>query len=121
MSDSKTTIQQIKSIVKKFVNDRDWEQYQSPKNLSMALAVEGSELMEIYQWTTTDDSRSLHSDAKKNQDISDELADIAVYLFSLCNVLGVDLSEAVESKMKKNNEKYPVELSKGKPINSRII
>lgn len=104
-------IKKIKEIIKKFSEDRDWEQFHSPKNLSMALSVEASELLEIFQWLTEEESYKL-SDSKK-QHTKEEVADIAIYLLRICMKLDINLEEAILEKMKKNEEKYPVEKVKG--------
>ena len=114
MSDPDTSIQQLKDKIKEFVKERDWEQYHSPKNLSMSLSVEAAELMEHFQWLTSEQSHQLKDDPIKKAELEEELADIAVYLLNLCNVLDVDLSEAIRNKMAQNSEKYPAELVKGK-------
>jgi NTP pyrophosphatase (non-canonical NTP hydrolase) len=80
----------------------------------MSLAIEVAELMEVFQWLTIEASYELKNDTKKMAEVKDELADVAVYLFNLSNVLNIDLSKAIEDKLIKNSEKYPVELVKGK-------
>lgn len=108
---TKMEINKIKNILKKFSEDRDWEQFHSPKNLAMALSVEASELVEIFQWLTEEQSYNL-SDSKK-QHTKEEIADIAIYLLRICMKLDIDLEEAILEKMKKNEEKYPVDKVKG--------
>ena len=97
-----------------FVKDRDWEKFHSPKNLSMALTVEASELLEIFQWQKESDI----FDSKINdvivQDTKDEVADIFYYLLRICQKMDINLEEAFWDKMKKNKIKYPVEDFKGK-------
>ncbi|MFW3338154.1 nucleotide pyrophosphohydrolase [Aliarcobacter butzleri] len=104
-------IKKIEKVLKQFSQERDWEQFHSPKNLSMALSVEASELVEIFQWLTEEQSYTL-SDSKK-QHTKEEVADIAIYLLRICMKLDIDLEEAILEKMKKNEEKYPVEKVKG--------
>jgi dCTP diphosphatase len=104
-------IKKIEKVLKQFSEERDWEQFHSPKNLSMALSVETSELVEIFQWLTEEQSYTL-SDSKK-QHTKEEVADIAIYLLRICMKLDIDLEEAIFEKMKKNEEKYPVEKVKG--------
>jgi len=114
MSDQNASIQELKDKIKSFVKERDWEQYHSPKNLSMSLAIEVAELMEIFQWLTIEQSKEVAIDPVQKEKIQDEIADIAVYLLNLCNVLDVDISDAIIAKLKKNEKKYPAELVKGK-------
>lgn len=97
--------------LRKFAADRDWDQFHSPKNLTMALSVEVAELMEHFQWLTEQQSVAL--DAKTKAAIIDEIADIQVYLVRLADKLGVDILQAVEQKMQKNEAKYPVDKVKG--------
>jgi dCTP diphosphatase len=104
-------INEIKMALRKFASDRDWDQFHSPKNLTMALSVEVAELMEHFQWLSEQQSAEL--DAKTKAAIVDEIADIQVYLVRLADKLGVDILQAVEQKMQKNEEKYPVDKVKG--------
>ena len=101
----------IKKEIKEFVDERDWEQFHTPKNLSMALSVEASELVEIFQWLTPEEST--HPDQKQTQSIQSEVADIAMYLIRICQILEIDLESAIQEKIIQNENKYPIELSKG--------
>ena len=114
MNDNDTRIKALKNFVGRFVKERKWERYHVPKNLSMSIAIESAELMEVFQWLTNEQSMALKKDKKKKPEIEDEIADIAIYLLSLCNVLDVDLSKAISKKIKKNNKKYPVFTVKGR-------
>ena len=114
MSDQSTTIADLRSIVRDFVTERDWEQFHSPKNLSMALAIEAAELMEHFQWITIEASREITADAAKQQAVGDELADVLCYVLAMANELNLDLSEGLRQKMVKNREKYPVEVIRGR-------
>jgi len=113
MNDNKTTIETLKKQLKKFVDERDWNQFHSPKNMSMGIAIEAAELMEFFQWS--DAQQSFEIFAKKREEIEHEIADIAVYTLMFCAENNIDLSTAIEKKMKLNAKKYPVEKSKGKP------
>ena len=101
----------IQNQLQKFASERDWEQYHSPKNLYMAVSVEASELVEIFQWLTLEESN--FPDQKQLASIRSEVADIAMYLIRFCDVLEINLEEAIEEKFIENGNKYPVELSKG--------
>ncbi len=110
-NDTKITISELKELVKNFVSARQWENFHTLKNLSMALSVESSELMELLLWTDSGHKHSLSSDERlkeKRQEIENEIADIFCYLLSFCNTAHIDLSKAVIHKMKLNAEKYPV-------------
>ena len=104
-------ISKIQKQLSNFASERDWEKFHSQKNLSMALRVEDSELVEIYQWLTLEESN--FPDQKQLASIRSEVADIAMYLISFCDVLEINLEEAIEEKFIENGNKYPVELSKG--------
>jgi len=104
-------IKQIQEQLSEFASDRDWEQFHTPKNLTMALSVEASELVEIFQWLTPEQSSNLND--KQINAVNEEVADVAIYLLRLCDVLGINLSDVVENKIKVNGDKYPVDLSKG--------
>jgi dCTP diphosphatase len=114
LHDSDTTISDLKTRVLAFVRERDWEQFHSPKNLSMALAAETGELMEHFLWATPDQSRAIADDPAKRARIADELADVVIYAIEFANITGLDISAAIEAKMAANAVKYPVEKSRGR-------
>ncbi len=105
LSDSTSTIDELKALVNQFVTDRSWESFHSPKNLSMSIAIEAAELMEHFQWTNPNSpTLSMSIDSA----IAQELSDVLAYSLALANTLGIDLSRALEFKMKRNELKYPV-------------
>ena len=97
-----------------FVKDRDWEKFHSPKNLSMALTVEASELLEIFQWQKENDILDSKINEVIKQDTKDEVADIFYYILRICQKMDINLEEAFWDKMKKNKIKYPINEFKGK-------
>ncbi len=105
------TIKDVQNRVEQFVNERDWQPYQSPKNLAMALTGEVGELVEHFQWLTQEESANLN--AEQLSEVQDEMADVFIYLIRLADKLEVDLIQAAESKIKKNAIKYPIEKAKG--------
>ena len=105
-------IAKIQEFQRQFAKERDWEQFHTPKNLSMALSAEVGELLEIFQWLTTEQSDNLKESEKKN-DVSEELADITYYVLRIADMMNIDLEKAVWDKMKKNADKYPVSKAKG--------
>lgn len=109
----KIDIDELKHRLKKFAQDRDWEQFHSPKNLCMALGVEASELMEIFQWLTLEQSKRESLNEETMLHIEEEIADIILYSLRISDILGINISEALNSKIEKNAEKYPIEKSKG--------
>jgi dCTP diphosphatase len=114
MSDQETTVATLADIVRRFVQERDWGQFHSPKNLSMALSIEAAELMEHFQWITTDASRTIGNDAQKLEAVSDELADIVCYALAIANELSIDIDTAMRRKMVKNEAKYPAPEFRGR-------
>jgi NTP pyrophosphatase (non-canonical NTP hydrolase) len=112
--DSSTTLADLRDIVRRFVEERDWRQFHSPKNLSMSLAIEAAELMEHFQWIDSAESRRIGEDQNKLAEVRDEIADVLCYLLALANELDIDLSAAIRDKMVKNAAKYPAELSRGR-------
>ena len=105
-------IKQITEKIKKFRDERDWMQFHDPKNMAVSIILEASELLEHFQWKTIEEVEEY---ARQNQaEIQDEIADIALYLFELADNLGINLKDAMEQKLKKNEMKYPVEKAKGK-------
>ena len=93
--------------LKKFADARDWEKFHTPKNLAMALSVEVSELAEIFQWMTAEESANVMKDSKSAEAVKDELADIALYLVRLSSVLKVDLVAESNAKMDRNEKRFP--------------
>lgn len=114
LTDSATTISDLKQRVLAFVQARDWEQFHTPKNLSMALAAESGELMEHFLWATGEQSRAIVNDPVKRTRIADELADVVIYAIEFANMTGLDIAAAIEAKMAANAQKYPVEKARGR-------
>lgn len=113
-SDSTTTVAELRRLIADFVAERDWSKFHSPKNVSMALAIEAAELMEHFQWLTTEASRRLADDPHKLAAVAEELADVIGYCLALANELGIDVSSAMRAKMIKNASKYPAEQYRGR-------
>lgn len=106
-------IEKILTESDRFVKERDWDQFHSIKNLAMALSVEASELLEIFQWMKEEESNNVATDLKTFAKVEEEVADVFIYLLRIVHKTGIDLEQAVYNKMKKNEEKYPVEKAKG--------
>jgi NTP pyrophosphatase (non-canonical NTP hydrolase) len=113
MKDSITTIGGIKKEIARFVEEREWGPFHSPKNLSMSITIEAAELMELFQWMDVDEARSKSALPELRQQIEEEIADITIYILSLCNTLRLDLSACIASKIQKNCKKYPADKCKG--------
>ena len=105
-------VQLIQSRLKKFAEERDWEQFHSPKNITMALSVEVAELVEIFQWPNSGGLDEINDPETKVQ-IEKEIADIFNYLLKLTDMLDIDLEKAALNKIDENDAKYPVEKFKG--------
>lgn len=108
MADS---LDELRQKIDAFVNERDWAQFHSPKNLAMAMIVEAAELVEHFQWDTIQESYDLS--AEKRQEVAHEIADTFVYLLRLAEVIGIDLIQAANDKIALNAIKYPVDKAKG--------
>ena len=104
-------LEQLTQRLRAFVAERDWQQYHSPKNLSMALIAEAAELVEHFQWLTEEQSASLPPE--KLTEVEQELADIQIYLIRLADRLKIDLEQAVDAKIALNERRYPVEKARG--------
>lgn len=104
-------INSLKMRLRDFADKRDWNQFHSPKNLSMALSVEVAELVEHFQWLTEEQSRNLPQNVL--DEVSSELADSLLYLIRLADKLDIDLMSAARDKMEVNGQKYPVEKARG--------
>ena len=109
----KLNVSAMLKLQRAFVNERKWKKFHTPKNLSMALAGEAAELMEIFQWLSQAESTRVMEDPAKAQAVSHELADVFYYLLRLADVLDVDLEKAFWDKMRHNAAKYPVKLARG--------
>ena len=102
---------ELQASLRAFADEREWDQFHSPKNLAAALSVEAAELLEHFQWLTEDQSRSVPDD--KREAIAEEIADVFLYLLQLADKLGIDPVQAARKKMQTNSIKYPVERAKG--------
>ncbi len=108
MSDS---LNELRMRVNTFVEERDWAQFHSPKNLAMAMIVEAGEVVEHFQWMTEQESLNLNSEVKEQ--VGQELSDTFVYLLRIAEVCGIDLIDAANKKIALNAKKYPIEKAKG--------
>ncbi|MBA7627535.1 hypothetical protein ES703_34998 [subsurface metagenome] len=109
--DNKTTIEQLKKELVSFRDERNWQKFHDPKNLSIALSIESAELQELFLWKSSEQIKSLLSSEKGTRRVREELADIFIYLLYLSKGCGIDLSDALMEKIKINKRKYSVNKS----------
>ncbi|MBA60808.1 MAG: NTP pyrophosphohydrolase [Planctomycetaceae bacterium] len=114
MNDQTTTISELAKLIADFVDERDWNQFHSPKNISMSMAIEAGELMEHFQWISMDESREVTTNPGQLEAVGEELADVMCYALALANQLGIDVSDTIEKKMHKNRIKYPAQDFQGR-------
>jgi len=112
--DDATTIDELRQLVRTFVTQREWESYHDPKSLAMSIAIEAAELMEHFQWLTTEQSRKLLEDEGPRWQIEDELADVFIYVLAFANTMETELSQIAQRKMARNQHRFPVEKVIGK-------
>lgn len=106
-----TDLEKLQKRIRTFVDDRDWDQFHNPKDLALSLILEAAEVVEHFQWKN-DAEMSEHIE-KSRDEVGSELADVLYWVLLLAKKADIDLSDAFEKKMKKNEAKYPIEKSKG--------
>ena len=112
MSDTKTSLSELQKLIADFIKDREWNQFHTPKNLSMKLAIEAAELMEKFTWI---DSQESYKELETNrQEIEDEFADVLIVALAFANQCNIDISSAIKHKLEEVKQKYPVDKVKGK-------
>ncbi|MET9696497.1 nucleotide pyrophosphohydrolase [Streptomyces sp. NPDC006529] len=94
-----------------FAAARDWQPFHTPKNLAVALSVEASELVEIFQWLTPEQSQRVMEDPGTAHRVADEVADVLAYLLQFCEVLGVDVLDALAAKIERNERRFPLKVT----------
>jgi NTP pyrophosphatase (non-canonical NTP hydrolase) len=112
--DKTTTVDDLKTLVEEFVRKRAWEQFHTPKNLSMGLAIEAAELMELFQWYSGPDSIRVAQRRRTKRAAAEELADCVIYCLSFATATGIDIAAAVRAKLRRNQRKYPVRKFRGR-------
>lgn len=114
MHDSETTVAELIKLVDDFVAERHWQPFHDAKNLSSSIAIEAAELMEHFQWLRSDELDGVRDDSGVMEQIQEEIADILAYVVSFASTMKIDLSSALEQKMKKNAAKYPASEYRGR-------
>ena len=111
--DNSTTIDDLKKKVRKFCEDRDWDQFHNAKDLAIGIITESSELLEHFRFKTNEEVEQFFKNPKKKNEISEELADIVFFVLRLAQRYNIDVSSALEKKIIKNGKNYPLEISQG--------
>jgi dCTP diphosphatase len=112
-TDAQTTVAALRQAVAAFVDARDWQPFHGVKNLSMSIAIEAAELMERFQWLTTQEAQAAVREPTEQAAVADELADVVIYCLSLSNALDLDISSAVLGKLQANEHRYPADEFRG--------
>ena len=112
MTDPNTQIGRLETLLREFAEARDWPQYHDPKNLSMAVASEAGELLAEFRWLTPEQASSVMDSPENGQAVKDEIADVAIFLLRLTQVLDVDLDAAIRDKLTRNATRFPTPLPK---------
>ena len=107
-TDANTTFSQLRDEVQQFVQEREWGKYHTPKNLGMSIAIEAAEIMEHFQWYSSEKSVDLVRQSEIKKLVADELADVIIYCLALADQTEIDISSAVRSKMQRNRDRFPV-------------
>jgi NTP pyrophosphatase (non-canonical NTP hydrolase) len=113
-TDKQTTVAELRDALRRFVDERQWRPYHTPKNLAMALAIEAAELMEHFQWLTPEEALAVPGQPEKLADVGEEIADVIGYALALANELDIDIATTIRAKMAKNERKYPVGQYRGR-------
>jgi NTP pyrophosphatase (non-canonical NTP hydrolase) len=114
MTDEDTTLGELKKKVARFRDERGWRKYHNPKDLAVSISIEAAELLELFQWKDEKEVEETVGDEEGMKKVTEELADVVIYCIALADVLGVELSEAVERKIQENSRRYPVSKARGK-------
>ena len=113
MRDSETRIEEMKKALREFVEERDWKQFHTPKDLAIAISVEAAEILEHFRFRDEKELEKYLADEENVREIGYEMADVLSFLVRLSDVTGIDLANSVEEKMKKNSKRYPVGTASG--------
>ena len=113
-NDKETTIKELKDLLIKFRDERNWEQFHDPKNLAEAISIEAGELQEMFLWKDKKCAiDKIENDSKFKKEVGEELADVVIFCLNFANSINLDLSSAIKEKIEKNDDKYPIEKFKG--------
>lgn len=113
MADSEATVEELKQKVSKFCRERDWDQFHNPKDLSLGIVTEAAELVEHFRFRSEKEIEEFFKNPEKKHEISEELADVFWFVLRMAEKCDMDLSQSLQDKINKNEERYPVEKFKG--------
>lgn len=116
MDDETATVRALMDMVRRFCEERDWDRFHNPKDLAIGMVTESSELLDIFRFRSEEESKAIFSDPGHREHIEEEVADVLYFVLRFAQTSGIDLSGALETKIAKNAEKYPAELSRGKNL-----
>ncbi len=108
------TLAELQAQVARFVEEREWRRFHSPKNLAMSVAIEAAELMEHFQWLSAEEGEARLLDPATRAAVAEELADVLIYALSFAEALGIDPAEAIRAKLARNEQRFPVEEVRGR-------
>ena len=112
--DQKTTIQELKEMLRKFRDDRNWKQFHDPKNLAEAISIEAGELQESFLWKDKEKIIQLLKEGQEfRKEVGEELADVVIFCLNFANATNLDIASVIKEKIRKNDGKYPIEKIKG--------
>lgn len=113
-SDNELSIFELRKKIAVFISEREWEKFHTPKNLAESISIEAAELLEIFQWVESAESRRYAQRKENRERICEELADVVIYCLNMANTMDIDLSDSVINKIEKNTKKYPKDKFHGK-------
>ena len=116
MGDKTVPIQELKDMIQKFCEARDWDQFHNPKDLAIGISTEANELLDIFRFKSEEEMKDLLKDEKKHEHIEDELADTFFFILRFAQMNDIDLTDIFKRKLEKNDRKYPVEKIRGKNL-----
>ncbi|NHI88334.1 MAG: nucleotide pyrophosphohydrolase [Candidatus Thorarchaeota archaeon] len=114
MNDGVPTLDELISLIREFVEERNWEQYNKPAALAVSASIEMGELLELFQWKSDEEVQKALNDRKFTSALASEVSDVMVYLLRICDKADIDPAKAIVEKMKRNSKKYPVDKWQGK-------
>lgn len=113
-NDGNTVVEELIASVREFIRDRDWEKFHKLKDLAESICIEAAELLQLFQWISSEETAKFKTDPDRVARIKEELADVIIYCLSMANAMKIDVTHSVVKKLESNMKKYPVSQYKGK-------